>query len=428
MKVAVVGAGLAGIASALRIAKLGHDVTLLERRPRVGGALVPFERDGFAWPLAGSAFTLPGALRDLFKKSGRPLDKELDLLEEPLLRLHHFDDGSSVALPALSRTAQVEAIDDALGAGLGTRWADRVAGFAGPWELLRRHAIERRYDPAYAPRELRRLLRDRATLAKDVKALKDPRLAAMATYHAVAEGQDPAAVPAWMGIVDHVEQEFGAWAVPGGSGQLVTLMERRLTERGVTVLTRTTVTDVGPGWVTTADERIEADAVVVAVDPATLPSLAPHVGDTAVAAPPELLLLMVESQPRLPHEIVMHIPGATVTVDTTGPGPAGRSAWTMAVRGSLTLGAFELLSRFGVNVFGRVAQRIPADDLVERWGGSPYGVRWAGRRTARLGVRTPLEGVYAAGAHTACSSLAPFVALSAGQVAAELPRVPRVAD
>src|SRR5436190_12797214 len=45
-RVTVVGGGLAGIAAALRSAELGASVTLLEVRPRLGGAAYSFERDG----------------------------------------------------------------------------------------------------------------------------------------------------------------------------------------------------------------------------------------------------------------------------------------------------------------------------------------------------------------------------------------------
>jgi uncharacterized protein with NAD-binding domain and iron-sulfur cluster len=46
MKVAVVGGGLAGIAAALECADAGADVTLLEGRPRLGGATFSIRRDG----------------------------------------------------------------------------------------------------------------------------------------------------------------------------------------------------------------------------------------------------------------------------------------------------------------------------------------------------------------------------------------------
>jgi squalene-associated FAD-dependent desaturase len=45
-KVAVIGGGLAGITAAIALAESGVDVTLLEARPRLGGATCSFHRDG----------------------------------------------------------------------------------------------------------------------------------------------------------------------------------------------------------------------------------------------------------------------------------------------------------------------------------------------------------------------------------------------
>src|ERR1051326_1840591 len=45
-KVAVIGGGLAGIAASIALAETGADVTLLEARPRLGGATCSFSRDG----------------------------------------------------------------------------------------------------------------------------------------------------------------------------------------------------------------------------------------------------------------------------------------------------------------------------------------------------------------------------------------------
>ena len=45
-KIAVIGGGLAGITAAIALAESGADVTLLEARPRLGGATCSFNRDG----------------------------------------------------------------------------------------------------------------------------------------------------------------------------------------------------------------------------------------------------------------------------------------------------------------------------------------------------------------------------------------------
>ena len=82
----VIGGGYGGMASAARLAKLGHQVTLVEASDRLGGALVPVTQDGFTWD-GGPAYTLlPAVMRDLFRKSGRPLERELDLEPVEVIR------------------------------------------------------------------------------------------------------------------------------------------------------------------------------------------------------------------------------------------------------------------------------------------------------------------------------------------------------
>jgi hydroxysqualene dehydroxylase len=46
VKTAVIGGGLAGITAAIALAQAGEDVTLLEAKPRLGGATMSFNRDG----------------------------------------------------------------------------------------------------------------------------------------------------------------------------------------------------------------------------------------------------------------------------------------------------------------------------------------------------------------------------------------------
>src|SRR5919112_4747005 len=110
--VIIVGGGLAGLASAVRLAKLGHQVTICERDEHLGGALGRVDADGFSWDAGAASTTLPAALRDLFRKSGRPIESlaQLEPVTEP--RRHLFGDGSVLDLPISDRGAQLEAWTD----------------------------------------------------------------------------------------------------------------------------------------------------------------------------------------------------------------------------------------------------------------------------------------------------------------------------
>jgi phytoene dehydrogenase-like protein len=216
MRVVVIGGGLGGLATAARLAKLGHAVTLLERDDELGGA-ISFERaEGFAWDRGAHSTLLPAVLRDLFRKSGRPLEKELDLEPVAVIRRHRFADGSEVDLPGGSRGRQLEAVD-ALGPGLGKAWADHVTSYSDVWDVLRRNYLEVPWSPEALPREVAAELDSREMLHRRLrKTFKDERLRLVAGHRFVAEGHDLRNVPAWLGVHAYLEQRFGAWTVTGG--------------------------------------------------------------------------------------------------------------------------------------------------------------------------------------------------------------------
>jgi len=426
-RVVVVGGGLGGAASAARLAKLGHQVTLLERREHVGGALGYVERDGYRWDSGPSATALPAVLRDLFRKSGRPLERELELVPLTPMREHRFEDGSVVALPSGTRTAQLEAIESGLGAGAGSPWLDYTHSFATTWDVLRRDYLERPWSPGHASREAQALLGSRTTLHKAVtRAFKDDRLRQLAWHTTVMEGHDPRNVPAWMGLMSYVEQNFGVWTVPAGMGAFGAALAKRLGERRVDVRLGTTVSDVvvREGRVTgvlTGDGVVPADVVVCAVDPRRLPSLASMVARTMPAIPPVVCHLGLRGDvPALSHEVVLH-GDPVIVVRTHGSAPAGGAAWTLLGRGRLAEDIVTALARRGIDVREAIETRVDRSprELVEAYGGSPYGVRWQGRATVgrRAGTTTPVENLYCAGAHATPGAGIPFVGLSAALVA-----------
>ncbi|MEI2712767.1 MAG: NAD(P)/FAD-dependent oxidoreductase [Nocardioides sp.] len=430
MRVTVLGGGFGGLASAARLAKLGHDVTLLERSGALGGAMSRTMEGGFAWENGPTTTGLPAVVRDLFRKSGRPLERELDLVPVPIIREHRFEDGSVIALPGETRAGQYDAVQAATSAG--DAWLSYVDSFADVWHTLRRDYYERPYDPRHAERAATAILRERTSLHRRLrKTFKDERLKHLATYDAVSQGHDPRDVPAWVGLTAYLEQNFGLWTIPGPAGSfglsaLTDALVTRLSTRKVKISLNTDVRDVAVRdgravGVHTSEGDLDTDAVVVAIDPRRVPALAPSVRKTMPALPPTVCFLGLEGEvPDLPAEVVLH-GDPTLTVRTGGQAPEGHHAWTVHVRGMLGEDLLRALARGGLDVRAQVVRRLDHTprEQVEQFAGSPMGVRWEGRGTvaARLGPRTPIPGVYAAGAHATPGAGVPAVGLSAALVA-----------
>jgi phytoene dehydrogenase-like protein len=427
-RVVVVGGGYGGLASAARLAKIGHDVTLLESGNRLGGAIGYVEQDGFRWDAGPTSTLLPAVMRDLFRKSGRALEKEVELVPVEPVRQHRFpDDDLVMDLPGGSRGAQIAAVDEAFGAGQGERWAAYVQAFSDDWEALRRDWLERPFDAEHASKHTQSLLTTRMTLHKVLqKTFKDERLREIASFPMTLEGHDLRNVPAWMGMWTYVEQRFGSWTVPGGMGSLADALASRLQTRGVTVLLSTAALDLELSGgrvvgVRTESGTVDADHVVCAIDPRRLPALAASVERTMPAIPPVLCHIGVVGEvPELPAEVVLH-GDPLLVLRTTGTAPAGAHAWTILGRGRLAEDMVTALQRSGIRVRDQVEIRVDRSplELVQEWGGSPYGVLWQGRNTVsrRLGPRTPIENLFMAGAHATPGAGLPSVGLSAALVA-----------
>src|SRR5690606_10872347 len=70
-KCAVIGSGIAGLASAIRTAKQGFAVTVYERNDHPGGKISQYTKDGFRFDLGPSVFTLPELIDELFTLWGK---------------------------------------------------------------------------------------------------------------------------------------------------------------------------------------------------------------------------------------------------------------------------------------------------------------------------------------------------------------------
>jgi phytoene desaturase len=287
-RVVVVGAGMGGLAVAARLATVGHDVLVCEQAGTVGGKLASRSRDGFTFDTGPSLLTLPAVYRDLFVKTGPPLEDGVDLVEvDPAFR-YRFPatpggDPVWLEVPNASRARMRAALDGALGAGAGEDWDRFLDRAHAIWQVTREPFLE---SPLGGGRDLLRRARrtgDIRTVAPWLslralgrRHLRDPRLRMLLDRYATYTGSDPRRAPAALAVVPYVEQTFGAWHVRGGLARLAAALHERALLRGVEVRTGASVTRVlveggrAAGVELAGGERVTADVVVSDADAASL--------------------------------------------------------------------------------------------------------------------------------------------------------------
>ena len=244
-RVVVVGAGIGGLAVAARLARMRHDVTLLERADVVGGKLGRYDRDGFSFDTGPSLVTLPATLRDLFLKTGKPVEDVLDLQPLDVLAHYRFPDGTELDIPNTGVTGVTETFDGAFGGRAGDEWRHFHERAERTWAAVRTPFVE---SPLTGPSALIRMAAGRPrdlSLVRPWRTLRDlgeasftdPRQRLFLDRYATYSGSDPRRAPAVMSVVPYVEHTFGGWYVAGGLRRIADAVRERAEQRRVQIVT-----------------------------------------------------------------------------------------------------------------------------------------------------------------------------------------------
>ena len=95
-KALIIGAGIAGIATAIRLAAKGYAVEVFEANSYPGGKLSEFEKDGFRFDAGPSLFTMPQYVDELFKLAGKTPSDYFQYQKLDVLCKYFYADGTKL--------------------------------------------------------------------------------------------------------------------------------------------------------------------------------------------------------------------------------------------------------------------------------------------------------------------------------------------
>jgi phytoene dehydrogenase-like protein len=99
-KAIIIGAGIAGLASAIRLAVKGFEVAVFEKNNYPGGKLTAFDLNGFKFDAGPSLFTQPGNIEDLFAIAKEPIEEYFTYTQVPVVCKYLFENGKQVEATA----------------------------------------------------------------------------------------------------------------------------------------------------------------------------------------------------------------------------------------------------------------------------------------------------------------------------------------
>ncbi|MFP4240136.1 MAG: phytoene desaturase family protein, partial [Rhodosalinus sp.] len=230
----IVGAGLGGLASAMRLGARGYRVTVLDRLDRAGGRGSSITQDGHRFDLGPTIVTVPQILEKLWAACGRDFHADVDLRPLDPFYTIRWPDGAHFTARA-STEAMVEEVrrlspGDVDGYLRFLRDAERryVVGYEG----MVAEPMHRLWDTVKVLPEFGVLRADRSILGLARARVKDERLRMALSFHPLFIGGDPMHVTSMYALVSHLEKEYGVHYAIGGVQAIADAMAKIVAEQG----------------------------------------------------------------------------------------------------------------------------------------------------------------------------------------------------
>jgi len=274
--VVIVGAGLAGLSAALRLAGAGRKVTVLERESVPGGRNGLLKKDGYSFDTGPSVLTMPSLINDAFNCVGEDMKDWLELTPLTPLYRAFYADGSQLDVHADTNEMEAEIakhISSTEAAGY-RRYVEFVTKL---YKYEMNDFIDRNIDSPLnlLTPNLARLIAlggFRKLSPKVNQFMKDPRLQKVYSFQAMYAGVSPQQALAIYAVIAYMDSVNGVFFPKGGMHAVPRALAAAAEKHGVVFKYNTTVTNVevsngrAKAVITESGERYECDAVILNPD------------------------------------------------------------------------------------------------------------------------------------------------------------------
>ncbi|MFZ3581443.1 phytoene desaturase [Loktanella sp. DJP18] len=233
----VIGAGLGGLAAAMRLGAKGYAVTVLDRLDRVGGRGSSVMQDGHRFDLGPTIVTVPQVYERLWATCGRDFHADVDL--RPLTPFYEirWPDGSHLRVTGDTKemVAEVARLSPRDVKGYHQFLRDSHARYKLGFEGMVAQPMHRAWETIKVLPQFAKLRADRSILGLARARVKDERLRMALSFHPLFIGGDPSNVTSIYALVSYLEKEFGVHYAMGGVQAIADAMADVVRAQGGTI-------------------------------------------------------------------------------------------------------------------------------------------------------------------------------------------------
>lgn len=230
----VIGAGLGGLASAMRLGAMGYRVSVFDKLDVPGGRGSAIWKDGHRFDLGPTIVTVPQVFRALWAACGRKFDDDIDLRSlDPFYEIR-WPDGShfSASGDTDRMVEEIRRLSPSDVDGYYKFLSDSAARYWFGFEDLGRRSLHRFRDLVAVLPTFARMRADRSVYAHAARRVKDERLRMALSFHPLFIGGDPFNVTSMYILVSHLEKEFGVHYAMGGVAEIARVMAEIIHSQG----------------------------------------------------------------------------------------------------------------------------------------------------------------------------------------------------
>ncbi len=239
-KAIIIGAGVAGIATAIRLCVQGFETSVYEKNSFAGGKMHDLLINGFHFDAGPSLFTQPGNVSELFDLAGEPIESYFRYHQLPVSCHYFYEDGSVIKAfgdKELFAKEIAEKTNDTQQSLLS--YLDKAANIYNRiGNIFLNFSLHKRKTFYKAPllkaiTATRLPYLFRSLHQVNAKHFRDKRTVQLFNRYATYNGSDPYKAPGILSLIPHLEHNEGSFYPEGGMISIAKALYALAVKKGV---------------------------------------------------------------------------------------------------------------------------------------------------------------------------------------------------